>query len=74
MSHSLLASPTEILHQANSPPLYMPQPPTLLSHEQKLQWRENTRDLMDATLDKWTYPAVPLTAIEDIWNSAKIAT
>ena len=28
---------------------------------------------MDTTLDKWTYPAVPLTAIEDIRNSAKIA-
>ena len=28
---------------------------------------------MDTTLDKWTYPTVPLTAIEDIRNSAKIA-
>ena len=28
---------------------------------------------MDATIDKWTYPSVPLTAIEDIRNSAKIA-
>ena len=28
---------------------------------------------MDATVDKWTYPSVPLTAIEDIRNSAKIA-
>ena len=28
---------------------------------------------MDATIDKWTYPAVPLTAIEDIRNSAKVA-
>ena len=28
---------------------------------------------MDATLDKWTYPSIPLTAIEDIRNSAKIA-
>ena len=28
---------------------------------------------MDTTLDKWTCPSVPLTAIEDIRNSAKIA-
>jgi hypothetical protein len=28
---------------------------------------------MDATIDKWTYPSVPLTAIEDIRNSARIA-
>ena len=28
---------------------------------------------MDTTLDKWTYPSIPLTAIEDIRNSAKIA-
>ena len=28
---------------------------------------------MDTTLDKWTYPSTPLTAIEDIRNSAKIA-
>ena len=28
---------------------------------------------MDVTIDKWTYPSVPLTAIEDIRNSAKIA-
>ena len=28
---------------------------------------------MDTTLDKWTFPSVPLTAIEDIRNSAKIA-
>ena len=47
--------------------------PTILSHEQKLQWRENAKDLMDATINKWTYPSVPLTAIEDIRNSAKIA-
>ena len=73
MSHSSLTSPTEILRQANSPPLYMPPPPTHLSHEQNLQWQENARDLMDATIDKWTYPAVPLTTLEDICNSAKIA-
>ena len=36
------------------------------------KWRENTKDLMDATIDKWTYPAVPLTTIEDICNSAKV--
>ena len=29
---------------------------------------------MDVTLDKWTYPSVPLTALGDICNSAKIAT
>ena len=28
---------------------------------------------MDTTLDKWTFPSIPLTAIEDICNSAKIA-
>ena len=28
---------------------------------------------MDATIDKWTYPAIPLTTIEDIRDSAKIA-
>ena len=28
---------------------------------------------MDATIDKWTYPSIPLTAIEDIHNSAKVA-
>ena len=28
---------------------------------------------MDATIDKWTYPMVPLTTIEDIQDSAKIA-
>lgn len=29
---------------------------------------------MDATLDKWTYPAVPLTTIEDVRDSAKVTT
>ena len=29
---------------------------------------------MDATIDKWTYPFVPLTALEDIHNLARIAT
>ena len=28
---------------------------------------------MDATIDKWTYPAIPLTTLEDIRDSAKIA-
>ena len=28
---------------------------------------------MDATLDKWTYPTILLTTIEDIRDSAKIA-
>ena len=28
---------------------------------------------MDATVDKWTYPSMPLTVIEDIRDSAKIA-
>ena len=28
---------------------------------------------MDVTIDKWTYPSIPLTALEDICNSAKIA-
>ena len=56
-----------------SPPPYTPPPPKQLSHEQRLQWRENARELMDATIDKWTYPAVPLTTLEDICNSAKIA-
>ena len=73
MSHSSLASPTEILHQANSPPPYTPPPPTHLSHEQKLQWHESAHDLMDATLDKWTTLAMPLTTIKDIRNTAKIA-
>ena len=74
MSHLLLDLPTKILRQATLPPLYMPPPPMQLSHEQKLQWRENTKDLMDATIDKWTYPAIPLTTIEDIRDSAKVAT
>ena len=73
MSHSSLNSPTEILRSAVLPPPYTPPPPTALSHEQKLQWRENAKDLMDATIDKWTYPSIPLTTIEDIRNSAKIA-
>ena len=73
MSHSSLDSPTEILRLTVLPPPYTPPPPTELSHEQKLQWRKNAKDLMDATIDKWTYPSVPLTAIEDIRNSAKIA-
>ena len=42
-------------------------------HEQKLRWKEEAKDLMDATIDKWTYPAIPLTAIEDIQNLAKVA-
>ena len=74
MSHSSLDSPIEILRSAVLPPPYTPPPPTTLSHEQKIQWRENAKDLMDATLDKWTYPSVPLTAIEDIRNSTRIAT
>ena len=73
MSHSSLDSPTEILQSAILPPPYTPPPPTVLSHEQTLQWCENAKELMDATIDKWTYPSVPLTAIEDIRNSAKIA-
>ena len=28
---------------------------------------------MDATIDKWTYPAGPLTTLEDIRDLAKIA-
>ena len=28
---------------------------------------------MDVTLDKWTYPAIPLTMIEDIRDTAKVA-
>ena len=28
---------------------------------------------MDAAIDKWTYPSPPLTTLEDIRNSAKIA-
>ena len=73
MSHSSLESPTEILRSTVLPPPYTPPPPSTLSHEQKLQWRENAKDLMDTMLDKWTYPSVPLTTIEDIRNSAKIA-
>ena len=73
MSHSSLDSPTEVLRQAMSPPPYTPPLPQQLSHEQKLQWRENAKDLMDATIDKWTYPSPPLTTLEDIRNSAKIA-
>ena len=73
MSHSSLDFPAEILRLVILPPPYTPPPPTVLSHEQKLQWRENAKDLMDAMIDKWTYPSVPLTAIEDIRNSAKIA-
>ena len=73
MSHSSLVSLTEILRQANSPPPYTPPPPTQLSHKQNLQWRENAKDLMDATIDKWTYPAISLTTLEDIRDSAKIA-
>ena len=73
MSHSSLDSLTEILRQAVSPPAHTPPPPQQLSHEQKLQWRENAKDLMDATIDKWTYLSLPLTTLEDICNSAKIA-
>ena len=73
MSHSSLDSPTKILRQAVEPPPYTPPPPTQLSHEQKLQWRENAKELMDTTIDKWTYPSLPLTMLEDIRNSAKIA-
>ena len=73
MSHSSLDSPTEILRSTIEPPPYTPPPPTTLSHEQRLQWRENARELMDATLDKWMYPSVPLTMIETIRNSAKVA-
>ena len=73
MSHSSLDSPTEILRSNILPPPYTPPPPTELTHEQKLQWREQAKELMDATIDKWTYPSVPLTAIEDIRNSARIA-
>ena len=73
MSHSSLDSPTEVLRSATLPPPYTPPPPTTLSHEQRLLWHENAKELMDATIDKWTYPSVPLTAIEDIRNSAKIA-
>ena len=57
MSHSSLKSPTEILRQVVSPLPYTPPPPTQLSHEQKLQWCENAKELMDATLNKWTYPS-----------------
>ena len=73
MSHSSLDSPTKILRSAVQPPPYTPPPPTTLLHEQRLQWRENAKELMDATVDKWTYPSIPLTTIEDIRNSAKIA-
>jgi hypothetical protein len=73
MSHSSLDSPTEILRSTVEPPPYTPPPPTTLSHEQRLQWRENAKELMDTTLDKWTYPSIPLTTIEDIRNSAKVA-
>ena len=73
MSHSSLDSPTKILRSAVSPPPYTPPLPTKLSHEQELQWRENAKELMDATIDKWTYLSIPLTTIEDIRNSAKIA-
>ena len=73
MSHSSLESPTEILRSAIEPPPYTPPLPTTLSHEQRLQWREHAQELMDTTLDKWTYPSIPLTAIEDIRDSAKIA-
>ena len=44
-----------------------------MSHEQKIRWKEDAKDLMDTTIDKWTYPAVPLMAIEDIRNLAKVA-
>ena len=74
MSHSSLDSPTEILRSTVLPLPYTPPPPTTLSHEQQLQWRESAKELMDATIDKWTYPFVPLTTIEDIRNLARIAT
>ena len=73
MSHSSLNSPTKILRSAILPPPYTPPPPPTLLHEQRLQWRKNAKELMDATIDKWTYPSMPLTTIEDIRNSAKIA-
>ena len=73
MSHSLLDSPTEIPRSTIEPPPYTPPPPTTLSHEQRLQWRENAKELMDAMLDKWMYPSVPLTTIESIRDSAKVA-
>ena len=73
MSHSTLESPGHILEQANSPPPYTSPLPTHLLHEQKLRWRKEAKELMDTTIDKWTYPAVPLTTIEDIQDSTKIA-
>ena len=73
MSHSSLDSLTEILRQAVEPPPYTPPPAEHLSHAQKPQWRENAKELMDATIDKWTYPSLPLTTLKDIRNSAKIA-
>ena len=73
MSHSSLNSPTEILRLTIEPPPYTPPPPTTLSHEQRLQWRENAKELMDTTIDKWTYPSMPLTTIENIRDLAKIA-
>jgi hypothetical protein len=45
----------------------------MITQAQELKWREEAKELMDITLDKWTYPAVPLTHIEDMWNSAKMA-
>ena len=44
-----------------------------MSHKQRLRWKEEAKDLMDATLDKWTYPTIPLTMIEDIQDLAKVA-
>ena len=75
MNHNI-PSPTHFLEQPDTPrdtpPLYNTKH-THLSHKHKLQWREEAKELMDATLDKWTYLAIPLTHIEDIHNLAKIA-
>jgi hypothetical protein len=44
-----------------------------LSRTQRQNWQIEAKDLMETTLDKWTYPAIPLTTIENIRDSAMIA-
>jgi hypothetical protein len=44
-----------------------------MTQTQELKWREEAKELMDITLNKWTYPTISLTHIEDMWNSAKMA-
>jgi hypothetical protein len=76
MDYSPPPSPSELLatyiSPCNTPPPNS-EPSTTLTYTQVQQWREEARELMDITLDKWTYPTIPLTHIEDMRDSARMA-